>query len=247
MESLRADLTTMSEMFEARMNEFQQNLDINPSPLTTTSLAAEFIVFKKFMLFALNALKNQVEFLGREMDRQEMKSRRKTLLFHGISEEKSEDTSARITNLVAESLDLPNFSSASIKSSFRLGRSLGKKPRPLVVKFTDLAVRNKVWFAKAKLKGTGVTQSEFLTKPRHDAFLAARERFGINKCWTRDGCIYVVAPNGTRHRAEYLADLDEIPDGASEEVVKSPAPNIATVKSSEYKGVTIRSKRPVKK
>lgn len=54
---------------------------------------------------------------------------------------------------------------------------------------------------------------DFLTKPRHDAFLAARERFGINKCWTRDSCIYVKAPNGTCHRAENLADIDEIPDG----------------------------------
>ncbi|XP_045452327.1 uncharacterized protein LOC123661409 [Melitaea cinxia] len=102
----------------------------------------------------------------------------------------------------------------------------------------------KVWFAKAKLKGTGVTQSEFLTRPRHDAFLAARERFGINKCWTRDGCIYVVAPNGTRYKAENLTDLDEIPDGTPVEVVKSPPPNIATVKSSEYKSVASRSKRP---
>ncbi|CAH2104684.1 unnamed protein product [Euphydryas editha] len=47
---------------------------------------------------------------------------------------------------------------------------------------------------KSKLKETGVTQYECVTKPQHDAFLAVRERFGVNKCWTCDGFIYIMAP-----------------------------------------------------
>ncbi|XP_047538577.1 pickpocket protein 28-like [Vanessa atalanta] len=89
-------------------------------------------------------------------------------------------------------------------------RPLDSKPRPIVVKFTETAIRDKVWFAKTKLKGTGVTESEFLTKSRHNVFLEARKRFGINKCWTRDGLIHIIAPDGSRHRAECLSDLDSI-------------------------------------
>ncbi|CAH2102563.1 unnamed protein product [Euphydryas editha] len=248
MESLKTTLSTMAETFHTRMNEFQQDLQRTSSPVTTTSLAADFNEFKKFIISALTTLQSQVELLSRVMDRQEMNTRRKMLLFHGVPEDKSEDVSARITSLVAENLNLANFSSASIRSSYRLGRSSGKKPRPIVIKFNDLAVRDKVWFAKTKLKGTGVTQSEFLTKPRHDAFLAARERFGVNKCWTRDGYIHIMAPDGLRYRAEWLPDLDEIPNVTLTDVVKSPVQKIAAVtKTTDCKGIASCSKRPIRK
>lgn len=67
-----------------------------------------------------------------------------------------------------------------------------------------------MWFAKTKFKGTGITQSEFLTKSGHGVFIAARQHFGVNKCWTRDGVIYVVAPDGSRRKVERMLDLDNI-------------------------------------
>lgn len=45
-------------------------------------------------------------------------------------------------------------------------------------------IRDKVLFAKTKLKVTGITESEFLMKSGHDVFLEARKRFGVGKCWT---------------------------------------------------------------
>ncbi|XP_047530546.1 uncharacterized protein LOC125075862 [Vanessa atalanta] len=248
MDSIKDTLATMTELFNTRMNEFQQDLQKNSSPVTTSSLAADFSSFKKFILSALTTLQRQVEFLTRIIDRQEMKTRRKTLLFHGVPEEKSEDVSARVTSIVAENLNLANFSSASIKSSYRLGWSSGNKPRPIAVKFRDAAVRDKVWFAKTKLKGTSFTQSEFLTKTRHIAFLAARERFGVNRCWTRDGIIFVITSNGKRYRAECLADLDEIPGSVPSEALKSPVQNIAAGPiTTECKTAASRSKRVIKK
>lgn len=211
--------------------------------MTTASLAADFCAFKKFIHSALYALQGQIEVLGRIIDRQEMKMRRKMILLHGVPEDKSEDVPARVTGIFAENLDLPNFSSVSIKSSYRLGRSLGGKPRPIVVKFREVAIRDKVWYAKTKLKGTSYTQSEFLTKPRHSAFLAARERFGLNKCWTRDGNIFIITPDGTRHRVECLSDLGSISDVSPGE----PTHNItATSKSLESKATASRPKRLLK-
>ncbi|CAH2104414.1 unnamed protein product [Euphydryas editha] len=57
------------------------------------------------------------------------------------------------------------------------------------------------------------------SRARHDAFLVARESFGINKCLTQ-GTIYVITSEGTRHRAESIADLDEISGSGSTEKAK---------------------------
>ncbi|CAH0728690.1 unnamed protein product, partial [Brenthis ino] len=242
METIKKSLSAMTEMFNVKMSEFQQELHKNTTPVTTTSLAADFNTFKSFILSALNTLQRQVELLSLEIDRQEMRRRRKTLLFHGITEEKSEDILLKVTELVSRHLDLPNFSSTSIKSLYRLGRPTDKRPRPVVIKFMDAAVRDKVWFLKTKLKGTGVTQSEFLTKSRHTLFMEARQRFGIGKCWTWDGCVNIIAPNGSRHRVECLTELDTITTS------KSPSQAVVvTVNKPSEKVLAPRSKRIVKK
>lgn len=235
----------MAEQFNTTMKNFQQDLQKANSPVTTSSLATDFAAFKSFVITALNCLQRQVELFTCEFDRLEMRSRRKMLLLHGVPEEKSEDTSARVTSLIAEHLDIDQFSTTSIKTSYRLGRRTEKKPRPIVVKFADVPVRNKVWFAKTKFKGTGITQSEFLTKSRHGVFVAARQHFGVNKCWTRDGVIYVVAPDGSRHKVERMLDLDNI---IASSCTNSPVQSVAaTSKTSDSKAPPLRSKRVVKK
>lgn len=253
MHSVRGSVTALSELFKSTMTDFQRDLQRSSPTASTTSLAAEFSAFKNFIGIALNTLQRQVDFLCIEMDRQVMKRRRKMLLFHGVPEETSEDTSAKITSLVADHLNLANFASSSIKTSYRLGPNSNKKPRPLVVKFSDASVRDRVWFAKTKLKGTGITQSEFLTKTRHQVFLEARQRFGVKNCWTRDGCIHILTSDGQHHRAECLMDLDDVPSQDLDDVPnqcsqKSPVQaKSATTKAADQRATTTRPKRVVKK
>ena len=239
MEAIKESLTSMNEMFNMKMNEFQQELHKSSSPVTTSSLAADFNNFKSFTLSALNTLQRQVELITREMDRQEMRRRRKMLLFHGIAEEKSEDVLDRVVTVIGDNLDLTDFSSASIKSSYRLGPP-SEKSRPIIIKFVDVTTRNKVWYAKTKLKGTGITQSEFLTKPRHTVFLEARQRFGVNKCWTREGNIHVITPDGAKHRIECVTELEHLLNS------KSPH-KIVPANKTAHKVTTARPKRIVKK
>ncbi|XP_047543362.1 uncharacterized protein LOC125077012 [Vanessa atalanta] len=246
MESIKDSLSAMSELFNTKMSEFQHELQKTSSSVAThtPSLSTEFTQFRSFIITALSTLQRQVEFLGRELDRQEMQSRRKILLLHGVPEEKAENTSARVTSLVADHLDLTNFSSSSIKTSYRLGKSTANRNRPIVVKFCDVSVRDKVWFAKSKFKGTGITQSEFLTKTRHDVFLLARQRFGIGKCWTRDGRIFFVAPDGSRHQVESHAELEAV----SSSLLKSPEVKGSNVSKNPDSKVTVsRPKRIIKK
>ncbi|XP_045456264.1 protein unc-13 homolog C-like [Melitaea cinxia] len=245
METVKESIAALSDSVNTKLNDFQRDLDkvSSNSPLTTASLAAEFMSFKSFIFSALNALQRQVELLGGEIDRLETRKRRKMLLLHGVPEEKAENTSAIVTALAADHLNLANFSSSSIKASYRLGRSLDQKPRPIVVKFTDTAVRDKVWFAKTKLKGTGYTQSEFLTRTRHQVFMEARQRFGISNCWTREGCIHIVTTDGERHKVETLSDLRSISN-----TQKSPIPEKSEApKPAEHKQLALsRTKRTAK-
>ncbi|CAH2107113.1 unnamed protein product [Euphydryas editha] len=116
------------------------------------------------MLRALiTSYQQEIEYLAMEMDRSEMQRLRK-VLFHEVTEKQPEDATSHIANLVAEHLDLHYFSTSSVTRCYCLEKPLENKPRPLITKFTDVVIRDKVWFAKTKLKGTGVTESEFLAK-----------------------------------------------------------------------------------
>lgn len=165
------------------------------------------------------------------------------LLLHGVPEEKGEDAIMTVTNVVANKLRIAEFRSDSVSRAHRLGRSVENRPRPLLVKFKDVSVRDKVWFTKSKLKGTGITQAEFLTKNRHSVFLKARQRFGVNKCWTRDGVIHVLAPDGTHHQVEVQSELDAI---CSTAVTVAPTQPLANT-SKPVPNKDTRVKRAVSK
>lgn len=244
METVMESISTLADHFNSKMTEFQRDLHKGSSPVSTASLASEFSTFKSFIIISLNTLQRQVELLGRENDRQEMRRRRKILLLHGLPEEKQENTTSKVVSLVADRLLLPNFSSASVKTSYRLGRPSDKKVRPIVVKFSDVVIRDKVWFSKKKLKGSGITQSEFLTRDRHDMFMEARRRFGINNCWTRDGNVYILSSDGMRHKAEYRSDLEGIPTTSSQISISK---DTVVSKPSEQRITAPRIKRVIKK
>lgn len=219
------------------MSQFEGELQqlSSPSP-DIANLASQFGTFKVFILQSLNNLQKQVEMLSQNVDHLEMHTRRKILLLHGLPEENDEDTAKVVVKLVTKQLKISNFNSEHIRRCHRMGQSESKKQRPILVKFNDLSMKNQIWFSKTHLKGSGITVSEFLTKMRHDLFLAARRKFGINKCWTRDGNVYVVSSEGVRTRVNTLGDLNSIPK------LQSEAPKPSTAKPSAVPPP--KSKRP---
>lgn len=210
----------MMAAFHQRLDTIEGQLPQNTST-SPGSLATEFATFKAFVMVSFRALQSQIEMLAQQVDQGEMRSRRKILLLHGIPEEQKEDTSVVTANMMVEKLKLVGFSSNDISRCHRMGRAAGKdRPRPILFKLRDVVLRDKIWSSKTQLKGSGITLSEFLTKTRHDVFLAARQRFGLAKCWTREGNIYVLGPDGARRRISCLGDLGAI---APKETVKPAA------------------------
>lgn len=222
MESIKQSVAEMSAIFSARMAEFQGQIDkATPGSPTISSVAAQFEAFRSFIMKSLETLQQQVEFLSHQVDSLEMRSRRKILLFHGVAEEDGEDTSARVVGLLRTHLK-SELTTDDISRSHRMGRPRKNLTRCVLVKFRDISHRNDVWFSKTALKGTGVIVSEFLTKPRHDVFMAARERLGVRNCFTRDGSVYVQVKEGERRCVSSLADLDSIkPAPASQPAVST--------------------------
>ncbi|KOB65227.1 Uncharacterized protein OBRU01_23022 [Operophtera brumata] len=213
LEVMANSVKKLEVMFTQQMDEFKGRIDktASPSRATTCSLATEFSTFKDFIIGALQILQNQLQVISSEVDNIEMRSRRKILLLHGVPEANNEIISEVIVQTVVQKLKLDHFNKSAISRCHRMGRAATTdKPRPILFKLLDTEVRNKVWFAKTDLKGTGITMSEFLTKSRHDTFMAARQRFGISKCWTKDGCVFVLAPDGLRHHISSQQDLDKM-------------------------------------
>ncbi|CAG4990938.1 unnamed protein product [Colias eurytheme] len=250
MDTVKQSMVNMTVAFNTRLEEFQQQLDGMKSPATASSspsakLAAEFEVFRTFVVTSLKCLTIQVETLSNLFEKQEMRSRRKMLLVHGIPEQAKEDTTSTVVKVISENLELPEINSNAVSLCHRLGSARKDKPRPILIKLQTVPLRDKIWYSKTGFKGTDYTISEFLTKSRHSLFMAARSKVGVSKCWTVNGNIMLVAPDGSRRRLQSQADLDELPvvGGSAEDPAAVTDPQRKT-ESKKPLSAAQRARRP---
>ena len=80
-----------------------------------------------------------------------------------------------------------------LDGTHRIGnpKSGNKSPRPIIVKFGRYNTRRKVFVNKKRLKNTGISITEKLTKHRMEFLKKPKNEFGFN-VWTVDGriCYY---------------------------------------------------------
>ncbi|XP_063369267.1 uncharacterized protein LOC134657632 [Cydia amplana] len=245
MDSLKQSMAEMTKTFNTRMAGFQKEIErAAPKDPTVASVSAEFHTFKQFILTTLEAMQKQIQFLSVQLDQQEMRSRRKMLLLHGVPEtdpETDQEMTSTVVELLNEHLE-DKLTINDVKRCHRLGQPRKNLTRCILLKFSDVSVRNSVWFDKKRLKGSGVTLSEFLTKPRHDVFMAARERLGIRRCWTRDGNVYVLDAADKRHCVTSVAEVEQFPAAVSVGA-QGPSPSGAGAPQDQSK----RPRKPPKK
>ncbi|CAH2034505.1 unnamed protein product, partial [Iphiclides podalirius] len=100
MEDVKSALKNMSEKFTAQMARFEARQESN------TPLAAEFQEFKSFVLTALSTLHCQIEMVVQDVEQQEIRSRRKMLLLHGLQEVKGENLEVAVVKLAKDKLSV---------------------------------------------------------------------------------------------------------------------------------------------
>ena len=135
-------------------------------------------------------ISNELEVLKNSLDRQQQYSRRNCVLFHGISEQKGEDTDKQALKIIREELG-ETVKKSDLDRTHRIGafKEDKSKCRPIIVKFSRYNVRDKVFKNKKKLKGKGYSITERLTAMRMKKLTEACNSFGFTNVWTQDGKI----------------------------------------------------------
>lgn len=208
---LSSNMENMEKTFDSRLKQIESDIKkcSNGDPAGHSDLEAlskDFTEFKLFIWKSMAMMRTQLELFFQGLDHLETASRRKVLLFHGITESPEISTEDKILQLFNNTFKMSTFSLDQISVCHRLGTN-SKKPRPIMVRFIDYKHRNAVWNSKTLLKNSGITVSEFLTKTRHDIFIAARKHFGMRRCWTSDGRIIILLPDNKRRKIESLTEL----------------------------------------
>ena len=119
-----------------------------------------------------------------QVDQQAQHCFRNCLLFHGMKEEKTEDTDSIIVNTVKEEMDidiLPN----DLDRSHRIENPKSKKKeRPIIAKSVRYSLRHNIFKNKKLIKGKGVSITKNLTKDRMAQLNEARETYVFRDVWT---------------------------------------------------------------
>ena len=140
----------------------------------------------------LNERLNQVEL---KQDDQEQRSRSYCLMIHGCEETEGENVDEVVLDVVNKYLEINDFCVDDIVRSHRTGprqaaRSTRKnptKPRPIIFRLGNYRDRRNIFTNKRKLKGTGLTITENLTKRRTDLLKLAQNKLGYGNVWTGEG------------------------------------------------------------
>lgn len=203
---MQEEMRKLAESCTSGLARFQQQLDDLRSKSTVSAptletLNSEFGSFRDKIASMISTLLTSTTKLEQRVEELEAKGRRKTLLIHGVKEDPVHaDPLKEVFGIINGQLGCSSITSADLEACYRLGppNTQRTKPRPIIIKFTRRTDRNDVWARKKCLKGTRTLITESLIPARQQIFTEARALFSPANCWTRDGKIIVLYPDGCR-------------------------------------------------
>lgn len=213
---MEGEIDRIADSYNVGMDSFKKQIDelraasAVASP-TLEAISAEFATFRTKIHDMLSSLYAKSAELQYRVEELEAKSRRKTLLIHGVKEDTALSPTAAAMNIFIAKLGCMTISESSLESCYRLGRDDSKRttPRPIVVKFNRRDDRYVVWAKKKMLKGTATLITESLIRSRQLLFSEARTVFKTNKCWTHEGKIVVMYPDGSKYTLSSRDHLEQ--------------------------------------
>ena len=165
--------------------------------------------------------KTSINKLERDLDTMEQYSRRTCIRIFGIQEIRGENTDVLSADVITSKLEVPLDIRKDIDRSHRTGparepstssssASKQERPRPIIVKLTSYRKRAEILANRKKLKGTGVTIAEDLTKKNLDLLKKTRKSPKVEAAWTSDGRVIALVPasNGTEIKRRIRSEED---------------------------------------
>ncbi|XP_072168546.1 uncharacterized protein [Diadema setosum] len=128
----------------------------------------------------------------------EQYSRRNCIRIFGVREATGECTDNILCDIAQSKLGITINPATDIDRSHRTGRkkpeSASHSPRPIIVKMTSYKRKHQILTARRKLKGSGISIHEDLTKHNVDLLRKATHHQKVKNAWSSDGRIIVEIP-----------------------------------------------------
>lgn len=158
-------------------------------------------------------IQEKLKNLQTSLDDQEQYSRRECLRFYGVPEKESEKTDDVIRDISSSLLEV-TLTENDIARSHRITPRGGRReeqPNPIIVRFSTYNVRQRVYEAKTKLKGSDIFMQEDLTPIRRDLLNRARKMPNVKRVRTNDGRItaWRSTPDGKEKRI-FVRTVDDL-------------------------------------
>nr|CAI5847366.1 unnamed protein product [Callosobruchus analis] len=157
----------------------------------------------------VNALKSENDYLLKKQDELDQAKRSNNLRFFQVAEKENENNLiSDVTRLIESHLGI-KLQDSEIVTCYRIGKKNANKSRGILVTFSNSRIKQLIYNAKKKLKGSGIVIKEDLTGTRFRLMEAAIEKTSVKSVLSYFGNIYVLK-NGERFVIRSDSDLQKL-------------------------------------
>lgn len=125
--------------------------------------------------------------------------------------ETAADCGKRCAEIFTERLGVPTVET-DIEAAHRVGTvdAAKKRPRPIIIRFHNRALRDKVLANRKRLKGQGISIAEDLTPANYKLERAAYRHSATMATWTVNGKIFAKLKTGKNIQIKYGENVDDV-------------------------------------
>ena len=191
---------TMEKVVCARFAELQQQIDKNEATIldlqnTLDTKTKEIKSLKQ--RFTDESEKREIT--ERKLNDLEQYTRRNSIRIFGVREQTNEDTDQIAIDLAREKLGFA-LSKTDIDRSHRVYQKDQTKAKPIIVKLCAHNVKSLFMRNKKRLKDTGVSIQEDLTKPTVILLRKTSDHQKVQAAWTTDGRVFAAVKTNDEHK-----------------------------------------------
>lgn len=146
--------------------------------------------------------------IKRELNRQAQYSRKDSIRIFGVSEKPQEECKAVVCNMLNEKLGIrigPN----DIAASHRLPSRNPDKPKPIIVRLRDRALKEAIINERKRLRGKGVSINEDMTVDNVKLINRAQNSGIFDSVWFWNGKVHAKDKRGRHHILDLFQNFGE--------------------------------------